>query len=55
MIKGNMGYAHGITKQRRGFGIFQQNRHSQGIGQALLTNMTYVKGNSQHAEVGADM
>ena len=45
--QGTMGNAQGI--------IFQQNGHSQGIGQPLLPNMTYIQGNPQHAGAGAGM
>ena len=47
MTQGTMGNAQGI--------IFQQNGHSQGIGQPLLPNMTYIQGNPQYAGAGAGM
>ena len=47
MTQGTMGNAQGI--------IFQQNGHSQGIGQPLLPNMTYIQGNHQYAGAGAAM
>ena len=47
MTQGTMGNAQGI--------IFQQNGHSQGIGQPLLPNMTYIQDNHQYAGAGAGM
>ena len=59
MTQGTMGNAQGIIQQGQGMGtgIFQQNGHSQGIGQPLLhvPNMTYVQGNPQVAGVDAGM